>query len=485
MGIVARLIGAGFLIWVAESWLPSVAGGLSGQIAQAATVGRYTALVGAAYLAARGVVRLLDVAFWNWFIPRHYGAKAPNLIPDLVSVVVWLVAAGTLLARMSDQAATGIIAFSSVSVAVIGFALKSLIADLFAGIAISIERPFKIGDWLDLGSSGRGRVLEINWRSTHLEEQDKNTLVVPNSRLSEMVIRNTSRPTPWYIERLTVILDHHVTAHQVERLLLSAAAQVPEIARIDEPAKARLNSYTEKGIEWALQFPVPTLGDASAIRYHVWRNVLRNLHFAGINPPPQRYEMYDAVRAMEPPNRPLINREFLRRVDLFCNLTHDELDTLHAALVPRIYRVGQSVVRQGEEGASLFLVQEGLLDVMVTDSSGVDRQVAQLAAGSYFGEMSLLTGAPRSATVVSSFDCQVIEIERDALRPLMQARPEIVEHMSEELANRQVANAKRLADAQSDAPPVPEQRNLALQFVSRIRSLFALNDRVHAGQPAA
>ena len=121
---------------------------------------------------------------------------------------------------------------------------------------------------------------------------------------------------------------------------------------------------------------------------------------------------------------------------------------------------------------------------MVTDSTGVERQVAQLAAGSYFGEMSLLTGAPRSATVVSSFDCQVIEIERDALRPLMQARPEIVEHMSEELANRQVANAKRLAEAQADAPPVPEQRNLALQFVSRIRSLFAL-DRLHADQPAA
>ncbi len=457
--ITARFALAFGLLTAYDRW-PSLVGPLGlADFATTAGALHTTILVAAVALGAKSLADLLDAALWKGFIPRRYGRAAPGLLADLARVLIWLVAIGYLLSRLSSQAATGIIATSSVGVAVIGFALRSLIADLFAGIAISLERPFQIGEWLDLGNALRGRVQEVTWRSTHLVDEDGNLLVVPNSRLSEMAIRNTSRPTDYYMDSLSLFTDHTVTTHQAQRVLLSAVHQVPEVANLPAKPLIRVAAQTDKGIEWQLKFPIPHMGESARLRYQVWRKILRNLHFAGVGP--------------EPPARAAAHRAFLRRVDFLASLTPDELDELYEQMEGRIYKAGELIVRQGDAGDSLFLLKDGVLTVQVADGGDL-RTVAQLPSGSYFGEMSLLTGAPRAASVIAAVDSQVFEVRRDTLRPVLQQRADIAQHMSDTLAKRQLATTQRLAEANAVAAVPVEHHSLAQQFLGRIRNLFGL-----------
>ncbi len=135
---------------------------------------------------------------------------------------------------------------------------------------------------------------------------------------------------------------------------------------------------------------------------------------------------------------------------------------------------GQPVVHQGEEGDSLFVVKEGTLEVSIANEAGLSTIVGRLNPGMFFAEMSLLTGAPRSATVVPSVDTVVFEITRDDLVPLMSRRPALADQLSEVLAERQMRNTRILSE-QSDSNPMATQVTMAQQFLGSIQTFFGMH----------
>lgn len=421
--------------------------------------------------AALLVIRLLHVLVWNGIVLRRSEVPVPRLLTDLVDGAILTVTMTLVIAFVFDMPVNGLIATSGVAVAVVGFALKSMISDLFSGIAITIERPFRIGDWIEIQNGTVGQVRTMSWRATGLDLESGLHLVVPNSQLSEMTLKIYDRPERRWRDEIDVTLGYDVTAHHAERVLLSAAADVPEVAAAGPP-HARIISFDEKGVVWRLRFWVPDYPSRGPLRYAVQRNILRNLHFSGIVLPLPK--LYAQATQGDGAASDRGMAAFLRRVPLFAMLNDAEMAHLAASAVQRLARADTQVVGIGESGASLFLVKEGLMEVSIQDEAGRDLPVARLQAGQFFGEMSLLTGAPRAATVRAVVDSTVIEITKDAVEPILSERAGLLEAMSAVLADRQLQNRRAGEAARTPAEAGEERQTLARQLLGRMRAFFRI-----------
>lgn len=426
--------------------------------------------------------RLVVILFWQGWFHARTGSEAPKLLVDMTAVVIAVFAIGFALAYVYGVSPTGFLTTSGIVIAIVGFALRSMISDLFTGIALGVERPFAIGDWVEIEGGTVGKVVEMNWRATRLITRDDVSVVIPNSRLATLPFKNFSQPERCFRDRFDIVLDYDVTAYQAERLLLSAVNQIPEIAAINREATVRILEYMDRGVRWEVRYWVPDYPSRSKLRYQVKRNILRNLHYSSIAVPRAKIELtHNGRRRAFSAEEEDLN--FFRQTDLLATLTSEEMTMLAANAERRLVMQGRPVVRQGDHSASLYIVREGLLDVAVADGRGGETLVGHLVPGSFFGEMSLLTGAPAGATVTPDVDSLVFVVTREYLEPVIRKRPELAQLMSQILASRQMLNARRLAE--KDAATLErETASLTEQLVGRIRGFFGLGGGGRAKIPA-
>lgn len=422
--------------------------------------------------------RTLHFLLWRGLFVRA-GINIPGMLVTLTEVIVWLVAFAIVITSVYGQSVTALLATSTVLIGVIGFALQRLIADFFSGIVLGLETPYALGDWLQV-EHGRnpagfvGQVVEFNWRSTRIESTESITMVVPNSHLVSNPFKNISQPHSYFRDEIRIPLGYEVTTHQGQRILLSAVNQIDEIASLPVKPSVSIAEYDNRGVVWQLLYWVPDRGRQSSIRYMVHQNILRNLHYAGLRIAVPMEEVRSAAPEDSDVTGGIIR--LLRQSELFAELQPEETQRLATGAMQRIYHTNEPILKQGNPGSSLFILNEGLLAVWVSGAGGVDQQVARIHPGEFFGELSLLTGAPRGATVVPITDCLITEIGKDVMSELLSARPELAEDMSRVLADRQAANARHmvLADGSAD---VAATEGIARQILGQIKAFFNLKSR--------
>lgn len=418
-------------------------------------------------------IRLVDVLVWEgWFASRSM-AEAPKLIRTVTGVILWCLVIIGIVSVVFGQSVTGLLTASSVVIAVVGFAVRSLIADLFYGMALAAERPFRIGDWVRLDDGVEGEVVEMNWRATRLITRRKMCVVIPNSMMAASRFENFNIPHKYFRESFEVRLDYGMTSHQAERLLLSAVKQTPESAALPEQPEARIKEFMPDGVVWELRFWVPDRPTRTDVKNKIQRKFLRNLYFAGADVARDKAEVIVESAARFEARSPVSAENWLARVDLFAALSDTELEDLRHSAEFVLCKVGEPIVREGEEGSSLFVLVEGSLKVTAQGTSGENITIATLEPGKCFGEMSLLTGAPRAATVEPVVDSQVYEITKDDLAPFLEQRPELASVMSAMLAERHVAN-KMAMEAADGADMADQPEALSQQFLTRIREFFGI-----------
>jgi small-conductance mechanosensitive channel/CRP-like cAMP-binding protein len=403
------------------------------------------------------------------------GRPAPGLLLNFIVWVIWVISGALIITFVLNRSITGILTASSVVVAVIGFALRSMIADLFYGISMALERPFEIGDWIRIGEDKVGEVREFSWRTTTLRTKEEISIVLPNNLLANSSFRNYSRPTTIWRTSFQVTLDYSVTAYEVERVMLSAVRQVPETATIDKTPKIRIIEFDLHGILWEIQFWVPDYPSSSKVIYEVQRAALRNLHFAGITVPRKKTEFYvETLRNKQETEEDNI-RNWLHRIDLFRPLPAEEKMDLQERAKPQLFLESQRVVVQHEEGDSLFVLQQGTLRVDISIGANAFSTVAKLRPGDVFGEMSLLTGARRSASVTAETDSIVYEISKSELESVIHRHPNLIEEIGTIVAARQDSN-KVLSDSErSDADASLNQASIAAQLIRNMKKFFGLS----------
>ncbi|MBP2298955.1 mechanosensitive ion channel family protein [Azospirillum picis] len=406
----------------------------------------------------------------NGAVPRQ--PRIPRLLSDLLRFLVYGVAVVGILAFVLNQPVTGLLATSGVAIAVLGFALRNMIADIFAGIALNIEHPYRIGDWLELSPGVSGRVDEINWRATRLIASDGTALIVPNGIVAGSRFVNFSWPNPAFRTTAAILLDSDIPVERAKRILLSALLCADGVLPTPQP-DVIVDAVTPNGINYLVRFWIDDGGRVSQVRDAVLSAALSNLAHAGVEPARPKQE--SRPRADAGVEGGSLRRSLLRRLELFDAFDDPEIEALGRAMRRRLIAAGSAAVRQGDAGESLFVIAEGVFDVQVAaaDPGGrpAVRHLTRLRPGELFGEMSLLTGQPRSASVVACTDAVIFELERSHLDPVLRRRPELAERLAELMADRQSRNNTRPDRPEGSAPP-PHAEKQAL--LARLRGIFGL-----------
>lgn len=409
--------------------------------------------------------------YWQrWFQHRHH-AEAPKFLQQLFSFVVFCVVCAVVLKVGYRVEVDAFLAGSGIVAVVIGFAMQETLANIVSGIALQIGKPFKVGDWLIVDNI-RAEVIEVNWRSTRLRTNDDIHLDIPNKTVVGSTITNLSFPTQAHAHRILIGFEYSAPPNIVREVLARAATNAHGV--LTQPApKIYLKSYGDSAIVYEIKY---TLDDESrfndiedAIRTNVWYEAKR----AGlIIPFPIR--TLQIQRPKSPSNPALeLARTLLPKQELFALLDDRQKEQLlsHATIL-RFGR-GERVIRQGQEGSSMFILLYGEADVII-HANGQDTLVATVRSGDAFGEMCLLTGEARTASVVARNDCDIWEIRRNILQPILQDNAALAEKMSLQLAQRKLVTEGILAATAPSQMVVAKEKEYTAGFLKKISALFEI-----------
>ena len=413
----------------------------------------------ASLLFALGSINALVAVVLNPFRVDKVPDYFPTIVQDAIIIGVFLVAGIFVLGEKW-------LTLSAVGGFVIGFALQDTLGNMFAGLAIQVEKPFRVGQWMAV-SGYEGVVTEITWRATRLRTKTGDMVVLPNNILSKEPITNYSEPAAPTRVSVDVGITYEAPPNDVKRVLLPAIAGLDGLLK--EPApEIVVADFGASSILYRINFWVADFTADARARDQVRTAVYYALRRHRIEMPYPMQVQYQ--REEKPPGgeTPVVELDRLvASVDVFAPLSESDRAALVADASERLYGGGETIVRQGEPGESMFVLCRG--EVRVTlEPNGVE--VARIRAGGYFGEMSLLTGEPRTATVSAVDDAVVLEIGADTFRRLAAVHPAVVEQISLEVAARREGLARSREVAASGAA-VPEERR---SFLARVQRFLRL-----------
>jgi small-conductance mechanosensitive channel/CRP-like cAMP-binding protein len=385
--------------------------------------------------------------------------RFPAIVQDFLVIVLFTVI-GTVLLR--EQLLTT----SAVGAVVVGFALQDTLGNLFSGLAIQIEKPFRVGHWVQIGDR-EGQVQEITWRATKLRTKAGQFLIVPNSLISKEAVLNYSEPTiPTRIE-VEVGASYGVPPNDVKRAMHEAMVNSPLVMRAPEP-QVVIKGFGASSVDYVAQFWIEDYAVDKTARDQVRTNIWYTFRRHNIEIPWPIQIQY------ERDEEPLRNErtiaaaaDQLAQLDLFKPLSSEARLVLANASHEHIFAAGESIVRQDAAGDSMFVLLKGQARV-VLEATG--QEVAVIPTGGFFGEMSMLTGDRRSATVKALDDVTVLEISAQDFRELALANPGLIDHISTIMTDRRTGLED--AKAQAVAASVPEARQ---NFLTRMRRFLTLH----------
>ena len=372
----------------------------------------------------------------------------------------------------AERELKGLLAGSGIIAIILGFATQNLFGGIIAGMSLQISRPYKVGDWLQVHDRF-AEVMEINWRSTRLRTNDGIYLDIPNNEIVRGTIINLHYPTPIHAMRLRVGVEYSTPPNRVKDALLHAASNAEGVMP-DPPPKIYVMDFADSAVIYEIKFWMgnhAAYNDiCDAIRTNIWYEFkrqritipfpIRTLHLKRPQPRSAR-EGHEEVQAI------------LRGEPLFDCLDDAQLENvLQRARVNHFGR-GERVIEEGAPGDSMFILLRGTAQVSVAQN-GAGIRVGVLRSGDCFGEMSLLTGEPRTATVRAEGDCEVLEISKSVMAEVFQSAPECLNQLSELLAKRKLETEGIVKDATQPHDQETKEREYRASFLRRLRTVFEL-----------
>ena len=403
----------------------------------------YGVQIGVWLSAAFLMNRMIGVLFWDGFIGRLSDRPVPRLPRDLSAMVLFSVAVLAIISTVFQRDITSMLAASGVFGVIIGLALRTVILDLFMGLAIHIERPFKIGDWLMIHQNRVethiiAEVIEINWRTTRLRTTRNNMVVVPNSKMGDTIVTNYMEPKPHFRIDLDFTIDFEVPSERVLRVMTAGLKAVTDGEGIlDDPvAEVRIKDSTLEGAEYEVRFFIlPAKISPNEARHVVNRSVLEHLIHSGITPAHAKEEIFLQRRERRALDASLDEDlyQLLTRTELFRKLNAAEFAAVFREMRKRDLTEGETLYAQGDAGDSMFICVEGLLASTITVRGQGEVKVETLRAGQHFGEGTIFKATSRSTTVTAEADSLVYEIERHVIEPLLDVRLDLREQLKKGL----------------------------------------------------
>ena len=425
-----------------------------------------------------GVLIYGQILFGSIFPRLHIGIA--RILQDVIIAIVAAMAVFITASRVGTDL-TGIVTTGAVLTGVIGLALQDLLGNVFGGLSLQLDHTIRVGDWIRL-QDVVGRVVEIRWRSTSIETRAWETVIIPNSVLTRSQVMVLGRrqsllrePSRWR-RQLDFDVDFRYPPNHVIDCIQEAlrAHPIEHVASSPAPVCALLSIMDNSGRYcvryWLLDVALETMVDSvvlTRIYYALKRaNIPLSMPAHAIFVTEDSPERKEHKRGREHQRR----MDALAHIDLFRDLSDAERSELAGGLSHAPFARGEVLTRAGAEGHHLFVITRGTVSVRADDGV-VQEEMAQLHAGEFFGEMSLLTGAPRSATIVALSDVECYRLDAEVFQRLLSRREDLAEKVASALRERR--------SALQSYRPSGQPRSLAPELshgdlLNRIRGFFRL-----------
>ncbi len=424
-------------------------------------------------------IKLGDLLLVDFFIARRQKFLPPSIVRQLISFGLYFIALLAIMAEVLHINLMPLLATSAVVSLVAGLALQETLSNFFAGVTLATERPITPGEWIRVGQNV-GQVIEMGWRAVKIELiEEHDYLIVPNSVLAKELVVNYSRPGPVSGRELRVGVHYRHPPNQVIATLQEAAQGVIGVATSPAP-RARVLTYGDSSVEYRLRYWV-TESDFERLSW-IEGQIMANIWYAfkrhglEIPFPIRTLHLHQVTEETERATEAQALSErltLLREVDFLKPLKPDDLTRVANFLKVLPYEAGRTIVRQGDEGNSFFLISRGRVGVSVGDRQNEGEMMATLGRGQCFGEMSLLTGERRSATVTALEDSELLMLGKADFKDILLADPKVLESLSQILSLRQRERDAAVA-RQRSAASQPVGFDPASQLLAKIRSFFGL-----------
>lgn len=427
------------------------------------------------------VVESLRLVMVDALLAAKRGRAVPKILRDIVFGLIYATAFLAYLGSVFKIDLTPVLTTSAILSVVLGMALQDTLGNLFAGLAINLDRPFNIGDWVSIDGV-TGQVVEITWRATKILTRRHEMLVFPNNAISKARVLNYQLADGWYAEAIEFNCPFDVPPNRVREVALQVAREIPGILPSPAP-ELFLLKYGDFAITYRAQVWLSDYATSLGIRSRYQERLWYHLQREGIEiPVPQRTVRMHDLQARDAAGE-RDNQRALSKVDVFACMDAESLATLARKARVVHFAAGERVFSQGDVGGSLYIIKRGVVTLSLDETGGANtKPFASLSEGDFFGEMSLLTGEPRTASTHAATDCEFLVIEQQHLAPLLEDKADFAREISRIIAERRsktesakasLAMRRERTVAQSTATDkVDEASN---EIFNRIRSFFKLS----------
>ena len=410
-----------------------------------------------------------------------------NIVHDLALGAAYILAFIGMLHRSGVQL-SGIIATSAVVTVVLGLSLQATLGNVLGGIALQLDDSIHVGDWLQLPSGQQGKVKAIRWRHTVVETRNWDTVIVPNSALlnDNIVILGEREDQPTQ-HRMWVYfnVDFRYSPDEVINVVEDAlqSTPIPYVAAFPPPncicfdfARQGGESYANYAVRYWLTDLAQDDPTSSAVRVRTYVALRRaeiplalpgTAVFVSHDDPEHR----DRKQAREMAHRVAA----LEQIEMLATLSSEERLELASFMRLAPFGRGEVITRQNATAHWLYVLTKGEVEVKVRGDNGAEKLVARLAAPNVFGEMGIVTGEPRTASVIAATEVECYRLDKEAFQRVLKQRPQIAESVSNVMARRrgELAAVREGLSSDQKKARVREEKSRILES---LQTFFGLDD---------
>ncbi len=434
------------------------------------------ALAATIMLSSNIVLQILNLLFWDYLLKKQVDVHIPRLVIDIINFIVLAIVAVAVLNGIFGVRLTAFLVTSTVLSAVIGLSLQDILGNLFAGLALQMERPYKLGEWIGVGEE-EGIVVQMNWRTLSIRTRSGDHVTIPNATVSKDIVTNYSRPDRNHLCRINLGMSYDHQPGKIKKIVTSILERIDGILDTPSP-RVFLKKFDDYSVVYDVRFWINEyhrkLEIENTVRTRIWYNLKRN--DLSIPFPVRDVTIRDVSTEQENKVKENIKQDIIRElknVRLFKPLSYEQIEELALNSSKLMFSKGELLVKQGDSGDSLFIIADGEVEIYISDGTGNRTRLANLESGDYFGEMSLLTGEPRSASATAVSETEVIVVEKRGMAELLENEASIIEPLSamlekrlEELSGRVTVETARKKNAKH-----PDRKE---HLLSRIRDFFGI-----------
>ena len=415
------------------------------------------------------IVRFVNQLIFNTAL-RSNSYEISSLLRNVFSIIIYIVSFFVIFnSQYPGVDLAALFTTSTILGVIIGLALQDTLGNLFSGLAIQADQPFQIGDVISIPTKGEGVVENVSWRGVQIRTFQNKLIVISNSVLGKEVVEVAPRDN--LNARLVFFNTLYVNSPaKTIQVVREVVRQVENVSQKIRPI-VRVKKLGDNGLDFEVKYwleDYSKYNDTDAlIRQRIWYACQREqIDFA--------YPTRTLHVETKPQEGVFVETsddifERISSVPIFAPLSDEETRKLAEASLARVFAPGESIVRQGQKGKSMFVIHRGTVDVQLKEE-GATKSLRKLREGDFFGEMGLLTGEPRTATVLAEEETEVLEINNLCLKPILEENPELVTALSQIVEERRRTLDK--LEAETDERKIKDKASV----FNSIKKFFGLKD---------